>query len=397
VTGTSDVDRTDLRGGRSRSALGFGLNFLGIAVVAFWLVSNGIRAHYPPVVLVLGGLSLAGWAVREVSADLRVRVAVSIAMVVFGAAAVVGSDSLLIVPVIVGVVLLQATTALPVWVGVVAALVATIEIALAATVLGAPTPLWIGSLGGLVLGVLIGFSRRQARFAEEQRIEMVEEQRRVALLAEKSRAARDIHDVLAHSLGGLVLQLDAVEALLEADRVDEATARAGDARRLAADGLAEARRAVAALREDPTPDLAAPRTEPSGADAPRASRPDPTPQTLTDLVDAHRAFGGTIRVEGDTSLPGLDDRHVAAVVRTSREALSNARKHAPGRPVVLSVTSGRGALDVAIANELLPDGHGIVGMHERFAELGDGSRVEAGRVDDRFVVAMHVPGAGATS
>ena len=99
--------------------------------------------------------------------------------------------------------------------------------------------------------MLVGFSRRQVRIDRRRRRREAErEQQRARLLADRSRAARDIHDVLAHSLGGLVLQLDAVEALLEAGRVDEATRRAGDARALAADGLAEARRAVHALRDD---------------------------------------------------------------------------------------------------------------------------------------------------
>ncbi len=156
----------------------------------------------------------------------------------------------MIVPVIVGIVLLGATLALPVWVGAVAAVVSLVVIALSATVLHASVQFVLGTSAGLLLGVLIGFSRRQFRVAEQRSREALAEQQRAALLADRSRAARDIHDVLAHSLGGLVLQLDAVEALLEAGRVDEATRRAGEARTLAADGLAEARRAVHALRDD---------------------------------------------------------------------------------------------------------------------------------------------------
>ncbi|MBE7163060.1 MAG: hypothetical protein INR72_17620, partial [Williamsia herbipolensis] len=337
MTDPYDVDGTDLPGGRSRSSLSLGLNFLGIAVVGFWLVTNGVRAHYTPAVFALGAVALAAWAVREFARTARVRTVAGAVMVVIGAAAVVGSDNLLIVPVIVGVVLLQATLTLPVWIGVVAALVATIEIGIGSMVSGASTVVVLGSLGGLVLGVLIGFSRRQSRLAEQQRLQAEAEEQRAALLAEKSRAARDVHDVLAHSLGGLVLQLDAVEALLEAGRVDEATTRAADARKLAADGLAEARRAVATLRDEPAASGGtAPSTTGDGADAATtASRPAPAPsgmRTLQDLVDAHRAFGGTVTVEGDPGLDGLDARHVAAVVATGREALSNARRHAPGRP-----------------------------------------------------------------
>ena len=78
---------------------------------------------------------------------------------------------------------------------------------------------------------------------------MREEKAQIELLAQRQSVARDIHDVLAHSLGGLVIQLDAVEALLESGDVDAARSRVADARALAASGLGEARRAVDALRD----------------------------------------------------------------------------------------------------------------------------------------------------
>lgn len=415
MTGTFDTTRTDPRGGRSRSSLSTGLNLVGLLVVGFWLVVNGTREHYAPWVYVVGGLALVAWVLRDFARRPRAAAVASGAMVVLGAAVVVPSDSLLVVPAIVGVITLQAATELPVWTGLVAAVVASVEIGTGALVSGSAPALVLGNLGGLLLGVLIGFSRRQARLAEDQARQAEREAQRSALLAEKSRAARDVHDVLAHSLGGLVLQLDAVEALLEAGRVDDATARAGDARRLAVDGLAEARRAVAALREDPADptrtDLTAadrtnteltetdpvaaaaagPATPTPAADvasAPRASRP--APPDLQGLVDAHRAFGGEIVVQGDTTLAALDDRHAAAVVAVSREALSNARRHAPGRPVSLSVIRDGDAVDVVVANPIRSGGHGLVGMRERFAELGDDSTIEAEHSDDEFVVAMHV-------
>jgi signal transduction histidine kinase len=384
VTGTLDADRTDLPGGRSRSSFGYGLNFLGIAVVAFWLVANGIRAGYPWWAYALGAVALAGWAMREVSGRLGVRIAASVLMIVAGSAAVVVTESLIIVPVIVGVVLLQAAIELPVWLGPVAALVALVEISTTAAVTGTGVQFVVGTGAGLLLGVLIGISRRQFRLAEQQHRRSVEEAQRAALLAEKSRAARDIHDVLAHSLGGLVLQLDAVEALLEVGRTDEARSRASDARTLAADGLAEARRAVATLRDEPS--------APEQPIGPVVSERPATPSSdLASLVAAHRDFGGTVRVTGDLALADVDDAAAAAVVAAGREALSNARKHAPGRPVDLSVVRDGSAVRVVVANPVGPGGHGIVGMRERFAELGAGSSVEAERAGDEFVVTMRVP------
>lgn len=394
-------DPTDLPGGRSRSATAWGLNALGVAVVAFWFVKNGLEQQLPSWVWVVGAVALAAWALRESGRTQRVLVVAGVVMIVAGSLTVVATDSLMIVPVIVGIVLLGANLRVPVWAAAVAAVGAVVVIAFCATVEHASVQFVLGTSGGLLLGVLIGFSRRQFRIAADRAQQAEREQQRAQLLADRSRASRDIHDVLAHSLGGLVLQLDAVEALLEAGRVDDATKRAGEARTLAADGLAEARRAVHALRDDAgpdpatAPDPAVPTSPADVADANRASRTSddhvPDRADLTALVDAHRSFGGAIAVQGDATLAALDEAHRAAVVQVVREALSNARRHAPGRPVALSVIRDGDAVDVVVANPLTGGGQGLLGMRERFAELGSSATVEAERSDDEFVVAMHVP------
>jgi signal transduction histidine kinase len=390
VTLLSGVEPTDLTRGRSRSRLGWWLTAVGVVAVVFWFVHNGVALQHAAWVWVVGGLALAAWVAREVVRSSRAGFVVAVVMVVAGALVVVPTDALLLVPVIIGIVALQASADLPVWTGTVAVLVAIVEIAGVATLERAPVALVLAACGGLVLGVLVGFSRRQVRLTELQARQAERDQQRAELLADRSRAARDVHDVLAHSLGGLVLQLDAVEALLEAGRIDDATRRAADARTLAVDGLAEARRAVRALRED----------DPAPADVPelhRASRPGTTAATtatgLATLVDAHRSFGGDLRVDGDLTLAALDPAHRAAVVAVTREALSNARRHAPGRPVTLSVEQPgpTGHVDVVVTNPLADPGHGLVGMRERFAELGDDATIRAERTDDTFVVAMHLP------
>ncbi|ROQ16336.1 MULTISPECIES: histidine kinase [unclassified Curtobacterium] len=439
MTLLSGQDPTDLPGGRSRSATAWGLNALGIVIVGFWFVKNGLELQLPVWVWVLGAVALAAWALREFGRTPQLLVVAGVVMIVAGSLTVVATDSLMIVPVIVGIVLLGANLRVPVWVAAVTAVGAVVVIAVCATIEHASIQFVLGTSGGLLLGVLIGFSRRQFRVAAQRARQAERDQQRAQLLADRSRASRDIHDVLAHSLGGLVLQLDAVEALLEAGRVDDATKRAGEARTLAADGLAEARRAVHALRDDAdaetdatpdaepdaTPDAAAvpdptttadrattpdrttapdQATRTTGADVPdasRASRPstDPVPDRtdrtdrtdLTALVAAHRSFGGTIVVQGDATLAALDEAHRAAVVQVAREALSNARRHAPGRPVSLSVVRDGDAVDVVVANPLTGGGQGLLGMRERVEELGSGATVEAERSDDEFVVALHLP------
>lgn len=395
-----DGDRPGLGRGADRSPLGLGLNLVGIIVVAFWLVVNGTRADYPAWVYGVAGVALVAWTVRELIPMRSVLIASGWVMVLAGAVVVQPTDSLLVVPTIVGIVLVGSDRHLPIWLGAVAAAVAAVIIAGGVALAGGSIDFVFGTSAGLLLGVLIGFSRRQFREAEARRRQAEEEAQRAELSADRARAARDIHDVLAHSLGGLVLQLDAVEALLEAGRAEDAATRAADARALAMDGLAEARRAVGALR-DPEEMRSAPTIESTGgADAQRASRPDgpagAAPRGLTELVEAHRSFGGSIAVQGDLALTELDDHHAAAVVAAAREALSNARRHAAGTGVSLSVIRGGDAVDVVVVNPLAAGGHGLIGMRERFAELADGSTVRAERSEGEFVVAMHVTAAPGT-
>ncbi|MFZ6991703.1 sensor histidine kinase [Curtobacterium sp. RRHDQ66] len=408
MTPLSVPEPTDPSAGRSRSRLGWVLSAVGIVAVTFWFIRNGIAEQLPLWVWVVGGVTIAAWTLREFVRTPRTMAAAGAVMVVAGSAVVAPTDALMIAAVIVGIVVLQASAAVPVWTGVVAALVALVEIAVSASLEGATVQFVLGSCAGLVLGILVGFSRRQYRLAEQQARQAERDQQRALLLADRSRAARDIHDVLAHSLGGLVLQLDAVEALLEAGRIDEATQRAGAARTLAADGLAEARRAVHALRDDAEADTdadadatahaaadPAAATDTAAAAPNAAAAPDAPGAGLHPLVAAHRDFGGELVVTGDLALADLDDAHRAVVVASTREALSNARRHAPGRPVSLSVIRDGDAVDVVVANPLSGGGHGLIGIHERFAELDAGATVEAERSEDEFVVAMHVPVAGA--
>jgi signal transduction histidine kinase len=399
---------TDSARGRSRAGLSVGLNAGGIVVVAAWFVRNGVAEDLPVWVWAAGAVALAAWAVREYGPS-RVAVPAAVVMVATGSLAVVHTDGLLLVPVIIGLVVLEAAPALSVWAAVVAALAAVVVVAGVASAAGTSVTLVIGTALGLALGVVIGVSRRQLRLAaeqtrvlEEQARQAERDQQRARLLADRARVARDVHDVLAHSLGGLVLQLDAVEALLEAGRVDDARGRASDARALAADGLAEARRAVRALRDDvPGDDQPGgergddvPESDP-GSDARGVAEPErasrPAADGVAALVAAHRSFGGTAVVHGDLDLSEVDESTRAVVVAGVREALSNARRHAPGRPVSVSVIRDGDAVDVVVANPVAADGHGLLGMRERFAELGGDATVEAEQSDGEFVVAMHVP------
>ena len=236
---------------------------------------------------------------------------------------------------------------------------------LIATVLAldAPLPIIAEGLLSIAAGLLGGTSRRQYRDravqAEQllaERVRADAERDRAAALAERNRIGREIHDVLAHSLGALAVQLDAADALLEQG---SDTTRAGElvrrSRRLAVDGLAEARRAIQALRGEPTV-LA---------------------EQLASLVALD---GASLRVTGPSR--GLDTDTGIALYRAAQEAISNARKHAPGAPVALQLDFGPDATVLVVTNGPCPGraaagdlgatggGFGLRGMAERIAELG---------------------------
>jgi signal transduction histidine kinase len=230
---------------------------------------------------------------------------------------------------------------------------------------------------GIVVAFLGGESRRQTLLAQRRANELVAEQARADVLAARQHIAHDIHDVLAHSLGGLVIQLDAVDALLESGEVDAATARVRDARTLAADGLSEARRAVAALREPP-------------ADASATVAGETLVDELNVLFDTHRSLGGIVDFRETGTRAEVSEAVDSALRRAVQEGLTNARKHAPGAAVHVRMAWTQQDVTVRIENRaaahaLSSSGHGLVGMRERFAAL-PGGRADASFDHDSFVV-----------
>jgi signal transduction histidine kinase len=231
--------------------------------------------------------------------------------------------------------------------------------------------------------------RRQCRQRAAQTAELLHqtrraraEQARAAALDERTRIAREIHDVLAHSLGALGVQLEVAEALLaEQGDVDGALARLRRSRRLAAEGLAEARAAVAALRSD-----VAPLTEAVAA-----------------LADAHRrdhAVDPQVHIEG-TPRP-VTAPVAVPIVAVAREALTNAARHAPGAAVTIGLEFAADAVALTVHNSAPPRtspepagagvaGNGLTGMRERLALVG--GHLHAGPDGAGWVVRAEVTGA----
>ena len=203
-------------------------------------------------------------------------------------------------------------------------------------------------------------------------------QAQAAALAERQRVAREMHDVLAHSLSGLVLNLEGAMLLASQGGADLAVGDAIDrAHRLARTGLDEARSAIGMLRDDALPG----------------------PQRLSGLAADFAADTGVpclVTVTGDEADLGTDGR--LTLYRVAQEALTNVRKHAcPGRVEIrlayepsgtrLAIEdSGRvGELPVRVAGT----GYGLTGMRER-AELLGGT-LAAGLTGSGFLVELWVP------
>lgn len=207
----------------------------------------------------------------------------------------------------------------------------------------------------------------------------------MARLEESTRIAREIHDVLAHSLAGLTIQLEATSTLLEqgADR-DAVLARVRRAHELAREGLRETRRAVGALRGD---DVSAPAAIEALVAEYRAAAEAPAELTID---------GDRDRLTGPTG---------QAVLRAVQEALTNVRKHAPGAGVSVAVHAGvRPEEDVVLLVSNRPSesgqatrgtlsdtggGYGLQGMRERAQLLG--GTLSAGASADGWRVELRLP------
>ena len=253
-------------------------------------------------------------------------------------------------------------------------------------------------LAAIYMIVLFGRRIRLQEAQAEQLLIELEESRgaelRAAALAERQRLARDMHDVLAHSLSGLVLQLEGARLLALANPADERLAGTIDrAHELAKSGLDEARRAIGMLRDDELPG----------------------PDRLAVLTGAFQADTGVpARFTSSGPPRELASPVRLALYRVTQEALTNVRKHAhPDRVEVrleyLPEEVSLAIEDFAVlAREDHPrgaprswgdathsdppggrQGYGLTGMRER-AELLGGT-LTAGAAENGFLVLLRVP------
>jgi signal transduction histidine kinase len=260
-------------------------------------------------------------------------------------------------------------------------------------IFGASYGVLIGFPAFVLSGLLIGRNRagyrlhaEQAELLLAQRERLETEQRRADLLDERARIAREIHDVLAHSLGALGIQIQVARAVMtrEGD-VDRANELLGVAQQMAAEGLEETRQAIHALRVDTLP----------------------LSEELARVIDTYAQryrVAASFDTSGDPAALAPDA--TVALLRVAQEALVNATKHAAGQRVAVCLDFGDAGVRLTVRNDLAPGsgrtgaagvntvngGYGLTGMRERLRLLK--GTLEVGQRGDQWIVTAEVPPPG---
>ncbi|MER5661381.1 sensor histidine kinase [Streptomyces mirabilis] len=361
---------------KSRRALAWAARLFALGLLLWTTFTSGHMGAWKIVAGALGVLvcGLAAWAFWRTTLEHRLLPSLALLALLL-AIATVGVSTGFRVPAIVlwcGCAI-SAIERLP----LVAALPAT-SVALSAFA-AVNNDVWLttaATAGGLALAGYVLRLDAEAR-GSAQRLLAQERAARVAeaesaALAERARIAREIHDVLAHSLSAQMVHLEAARLLIErgGDR-EQILERVVAARGMAREGLAETRQALSALRGEMSP----------------------VEDFLSELVAT--ADGADITVAGERQpLPAEASQ---AVRRVAQEALTNVRKHAPGAKVHMRLEYGEHEVTLGVRDSGGPPGelsgagagYGLLGMRER-AELLGGS-LEAGPDEEGFVVTLRVP------
>ncbi len=245
---------------------------------------------------------------------------------------------------------------------------------------GRPTGVILDGLVASLAGFAMGVGRRQsiqrakqAALLDLEKARAEVEHERAEVLTERNHLAREIHDVLAHTLSALSIKLEAVDTVASEEHVSRALRdELAQTKRLVREGLDEARRAVRALRDDPTQLV------------------DQLAKLCGELGTSLVVTGAPRQVAPDISL---------ALYRVAQEALTNAMKHAPGAKVEVEVIFSETAISLSVQNattsvEERPltatgAGYGLQGIEERVLLLG--GRVDAGPAAGGWRVQAKVP------
>jgi len=242
----------------------------------------------------------------------------------------------------------------------------------------------LAAAAAIVAWGMIGLRVRQGENAKLQSLaaQLAAERElvaRAAVAEERGRVARELHDVVAHSVSLIAVQAGAAEELLGRD-----DARARDALRAvqetAREALAEMRRLLSLLR--------------AGDDSPGLA-PPPGLGAVAELVDHARRGGLPVQLREEGARGQVPTVIDLSAFRIVQEALTNVRKHASGSPteVLVRYCSNEVVVEVSNADDGATAGdqrgYGIVGMSERARICGGTFDVD--RRDGRYVVCARLP------
>jgi signal transduction histidine kinase len=232
----------------------------------------------------------------------------------------------------------------------------------------------VWSLGRLLYGrgrQVEDLEERSARLARER------EETQAAIEHERAAIAREVHDLIAHTVSVMVVQAGAAEGLLDSEP-QRAREPLRHIRERGHDAVLELRGLLMMLRGEPV-----------------ALSPQPRLADLDELVEETRDAGLAVELRADGVLEEIPAGVQLAAFRIVQEALTNVRKHAAASKVEVKVSRVRDQLEVQVADdgrgpEGRSRGHGLIGMRERAALYG-GSVNFGARADGGFTVEARLP------
>lgn len=236
------------------------------------------------------------------------------------------------------------------------------------------------SVIALAITLALGRTGRFRVDLAEARAQTAEEAARRRSTEERLRIARELHDIIGHSLGTIAVQAGVGRHLM-ATEPEKAAEALDSIARVSRSSLDEVRAVVAALREE---------------DA--AYQPTPGLADLPDLVETIRSTGLNVELTLPDDLEAIPRQAGTAVYRIAREALTNVVRHAHASAASVQVDHHDGRVEVAVrddgsgsdGDEGMKPGHGIAGMQERAGALG--GKLTAGALSGGgFLVTASLP------
>ncbi|MER7984743.1 histidine kinase [Streptomyces noursei] len=244
---------------------------------------------------------------------------------------------------------------------------------------------WFVLTVAIVAAVAVGDAFRAREETRRERaaaqVRLLAMERRQAAAAERAAIARELHDVVSHSVSVIAVQAESA-TYTTPDLSPQAREGFQQIARSARASMAELRRLLGVLR--------------TGPEDRAGTTPQPTLDALGELIAQHRSVGGEVELRISGERVELPTSCELSAYRIVQEGLTNVRRHAPGAHAVVEIDYRPDRLAVRIADDgpgapgVVHSGHGLAGMEERAALLG-GSLTASPGPDGGFLVEAEIP------